>query len=77
MTTIQAQIVGDNALLARGDFERLVELARRSETIDVQVERGEFTTQEIMRLAEQGGSFDFWNEEEEGIYSNEDGEPIQ
>jgi hypothetical protein len=77
MTTIQAQMVGDNALLARSDFERLVELARRSEMIEVQVDGEELTAQDIMRLANQGGSFEFWNDRGEDIYSTEDGEPIQ
>jgi hypothetical protein len=30
----------------------------------------------MMRLAEEGGAFDFWKEEGEDIYSAEDGEPI-
>jgi hypothetical protein len=29
-----------------------------------------------MRLAEKGGSFDFWKEAAEDIYSAEDGEPV-
>jgi hypothetical protein len=32
MTTIQAQMFADHALVPRSDFERLLELARRSET---------------------------------------------
>jgi hypothetical protein len=30
----------------------------------------------IMRLAEQGGAFDFWTEAGEDIYCAEDGEPV-
>jgi hypothetical protein len=36
----------------------------------------ELTTQDLMRLSEQGGSFDFWHDEPE-IYSFEEGEPTQ
>ena len=77
MTTIQAQIVGDNALVPRTDFERLVEIARRSEAIEVQVGPDDLPTTDIMRLAEQGGAFQFWLDAGEDIYSLEDGEPVQ
>jgi hypothetical protein len=36
----------------------------------------ELTTQELMYLAEKGGSFDFWYGEPD-IYTIEDGEPVQ
>jgi hypothetical protein len=36
----------------------------------------ELTTQDLMVLADQGGSFDFWHDEPE-IYTFADGEPIQ
>lgn len=39
-------------------------------------EISQLTTQELMQLSEQGGSFDFWNHEPE-TYTFEDGEPIQ
>jgi hypothetical protein len=35
-----------------------------------------FTTEELMILAEKGGSFDFWHTEPD-IYTLEDGEAIQ
>jgi hypothetical protein len=31
----------------------------------------------MMRLAQQGGAFDFWKEEGEAIYSAEDGEALR
>jgi hypothetical protein len=77
MTTIQAQIVGDNALVPRTDFDRLLEIARRNEEIDVQVGSGDLPTADMMRLAEQGGAFQFWLDAGEGVYSVEDGEPVQ
>jgi hypothetical protein len=36
----------------------------------------ELTTQDLMVLADQSGSFDFWHDEPE-IYTFADGEPIQ
>lgn len=76
MTTIHAQLIGDKALLSRSELERLIELARQSGEIDVHLQEDDVPTIGIMRLAEQGGAFDFWHEEGEEIYSAEDGEPI-
>ncbi len=76
MTIIHAQLFDDGALLPRSEFERLVELARKSEEVEVQLQEDDAPTQSLMRLAEQGGAFDFWCDESENIYSAEDGEPI-
>lgn len=78
MTTIHAQRIGDNVLLPLGELQGLVDLARRSEEVELQV-RGvddDLPTVAIMRLAEESGAFDFWAEEGEDIYSAEDGEPL-
>jgi hypothetical protein len=74
MTTIHAQIIGDNALLPKDELERLVELARRYEEIDLQMQEDDPSTAAMMRLADVGGAFDFWKQEE-NIYSAKDGEP--
>lgn len=76
MTTIHVQCIGDKALLPQSELERLVELAQRHEEVTVQMEEDDVPTLAIMRLAEQGGAFDFWREEGENIYSLEDGEPV-
>ena len=76
MTTIHAQIIGAKALLPRDDLERLLELARRSEASDLQVQEDDLPSLGMMRLAEQGGAFDFWREKGEDIYTLEDGEPV-
>jgi hypothetical protein len=76
MTIIHAQLFDDGAMLPRGEFERLVELARKSEEVEVQLQEDDTPTRSMMRLAEQGGAFDFWRDEGENIYSAEDGEPI-
>src|SRR3989442_5304611 len=74
MTTIHVQRVGDKAILPQSEFEQLVELARQQEEIAVQMHEDDVPTLGIMRLAEQGGAFDFWKEAGEDIYSAEDGE---
>jgi hypothetical protein len=76
MTTVHAQVVGNKTLVPREEFDRLVELAQRSEPIVLQVEEDDVPTLGVSRLAEQGGGFDFWSEEGEDLYSLEDGEPV-
>jgi hypothetical protein len=76
MTTIRAQLIGDKVILPRSELERLLQLARQSEQVDFQILEDDLPTTGIMRLAEQGGAFDFWLEEGEDIYSVEDGEPV-
>jgi hypothetical protein len=76
MTTIHVQCIGDKALLPQSEFKRLVELAQRYEEITVHMQEDDVPTLDIMRLAEQSGAFDFWQEEGEDIYSIEDGESV-
>lgn len=76
MTTIHVQCIGDKALLPQSEFERLVALAQQQEEVTVEMEEDDLPTLVMMRLAEQGGAFDFWREEGENIYSLEDGEPV-
>jgi hypothetical protein len=70
MTTIHVQRVGDTAVLSRAELERLLELARRIEPVELSCD-DEMTTQDITRLAEQGGAFD-WLADEEELYSPAD-----
>ncbi len=76
MTTVRAQLVGDQVVVLRQDLERLVELARRSEPVDLHFDEEDLSTRALMCLAEEGGSFDFWREEGEDIYTVQDGEPL-
>lgn len=76
MTTIHAQLCGQKALVDRDELDRLVELARRSEQVELQIAEDDLPTTGIMRLAESGGAFDHWEEPGEDIYSLEDGEPV-
>jgi hypothetical protein len=68
MTTLHAHIVGDKAVLPRAEFERLVELAKRSEEITLQIEEDDLPTAGIMQLAEHGGAF-AWLADEEDLYT--------
>ena len=76
MATIHAQRIGDHAVLPLTELERLIEIARQSEPIDLEITGEDVSTRQIMRLAEQGGAFEFWKEEAENIYSPDDGEPL-
>ena len=71
MTLLHAQLVGDKTVLLRAVLERLVELARRSEEIELRLETDEVPTVGILRLADEGRAFD-WLAEEEDLYSIED-----
>jgi hypothetical protein len=75
MTTIHVQTIGDKALLRRSELEQLVELAREHHGIALEIE-DDVPTLAIMRLAEQGGAFDFWLDSAEDVYSTTDGEPL-
>jgi hypothetical protein len=76
MTTIRAQVIGDKVILPRSELERLLQLARQSEPVDIEILEEDLPTAGMMRLAEQGGAFDFWLEEGEDIYSIHDGKPV-
>lgn len=76
MAIIHVQHVGDKALLEQSELTRLVELAQQHEEIVVKIHEDDIPTVGLMRLADQGGAFDFWQEAGEDIYSEEDGEPV-
>ena len=77
MTTIHAQAVGEQIILSKEHWERLLGVAQRTEPISV-----EYTEDELMRfckatrLSAFGSAFDFWFDEGEDIYTLEDGEPV-
>jgi hypothetical protein len=76
MTVIHAQLVGDKVLVPREELDRLVALARRAEPVEVELREDDTPTAALMRLAEEGGAFDFWREEGEDIYSLEGRAPL-
>ena len=57
--------------MPRTEFDRLVELAMRSEKITVHIEEDDLPAMGIMQLAEQGGAF-AWLAEEEDLYTVDD-----
>ncbi len=71
MTTVHAHLIGDTAVLPKAAFERLMELARQIEEIDLRLSEDEVPTLGIMALAEQGGAF-AWLGEEADLYSTAD-----
>jgi hypothetical protein len=76
VATIHAQLVGDKALLSRAELEQLLELARRAEPVEVLLEDEDWPTAGVMRLAEEGGAFSFWQDPGEDVYTLADGEPV-
>lgn len=68
METVHVERVGDQAVLPLVDLERLVEIARRTEEIEVRIDDDEIPSAGIVRLAELGHAFD-WLAQEEDLYS--------
>jgi hypothetical protein len=63
-------------LLPFTDFERLMELARRTEAVGLEIQEEDIPTVGLMRLADRGGAFAFCPEEGEDIYTTRKEEPI-
>lgn len=76
MTVIHAQVIGDQVLLPLPEWERIIEIAQRSEKIAIQPPEDDPSSSAWMKFIEMGGAFDFWKEPGEDIYSLEDGEPV-
>jgi hypothetical protein len=71
MTTVHAELIGNNALLSRKDLEKLLELAQQTEEVTLETREDDIPTVGIMSLAEHGGAFD-WLSDEEELYSVKD-----
>ncbi len=67
MTTIHVEEVGNRALIDRAELNKLLELARRTEDIQLEISDDEITTRDLMRLADAGGAFD-WLRDEPDLY---------
>jgi len=76
MTTVHAEMIGDKVLIPREELECLVDLAKRTESVQLQMQTSDISTRDLMHLSEKGGSFDFWAGEGEDIYNPSDGEPL-
>ena len=75
MTTIHTQWIGNKTIVPKEEFEQLVEIAKEREEIELQPTELVESSQ-VIDLLGKSGSFDFWKEEGEDIYSIEDGEAI-
>ena len=75
MTTIHTQWIGNKTIVPKKEFEQLVEIAKEREEIELQSTELVEPSQ-VIDLLGKSGSFDFWKEEGEDIYSIEDGEAI-
>jgi hypothetical protein len=71
MTTVHAELIGNKVLLSRSDLDRLMELAHQTEAVTRETNEDDIPTFGIMRLAEQGGAFD-WLSDEEDLYTVRD-----
>ena len=71
MTTVHAKLIGQQAVLPRTEFDHLMELAKRSEEIKLELFEDDVPPLGIVWLAEQGGAFD-WLANEENLYTVND-----
>ena len=63
MTVIHAQVIGDRVLLPLPEWERIIEIAQRSEEITIHPAEDDPSSTAWMKFIEMGGAFDFWKEE--------------
>jgi hypothetical protein len=71
MTIVHAQLVGDQAVLPKADFERLMDLARQTEEVELRLAGDDVPTQGVMRLVQEGGAFG-WLADEGDLYTVDD-----
>ena len=73
MVKVHAQKVGaEKALVDRGELQRLIDVARQVEEVEVIELQDDLPVEGLMRLVQDGGSFDFLADPREDIYSLED-----
>ena len=71
MTTIHAQVVGDQVVLPRNDLDQLVLLARQVENVEVQSNDSDLPTLGLTILAQEGKAFE-WLKDDDDLYSLND-----
>ena len=76
VTTIQARLIGEEAILAPADLERLLSLARRAEAVELQWHEDDWPAWGVMRLAEAGGASTSGGRRARTIYTTQDGKPL-
>ncbi|MEP7037259.1 MAG: hypothetical protein ABI891_02855 [Acidobacteriota bacterium] len=70
---IQTKTFGENQIIiSASDLQKLIEMAQKVEPIEIEMEEADLQTKDLMRLAENGGAFDFLHDEREDIYTLDD-----
>jgi hypothetical protein len=73
MVRVHAQQVGpEKALVDRGELQQLIEIARQVEEVELVEVQDDLPAEGLMRLAQEGGSFDFLEDPRENIYTLND-----
>ncbi len=60
----------NQVIISQEDLRKLIEIAEKTEPIEI--EEIDFQTEDLMRLAENGGALDFLSDEREDVYSVDD-----
>ena len=73
MVKVHAQQVGaEKTLVDRKELQRLIDVARQVEEVELIEVQDDLPVEGLMRLVQDGGSFDFLADPREDIYSLDD-----
>jgi hypothetical protein len=72
MVTIHAQTAGEKAIVDRKELQRLIDVARRVEQVELIEAADDLPIEGLMRLVQEGGSLAFLEDPREDIYTLED-----
>jgi len=71
MTTIDAQVVGDQVVLPRGDWDQLISPVRNLEQVQIQSSEDDLPALGLTILAQEGRAFD-WLKDDDDLCSLDD-----
>ncbi len=73
MVRVHAQSVGsEKALVDRAELQKLIDVARQVEKVELIEVQDDLPVEGLMRLVQEGGSFDFLADPQEDIYTLDD-----
>ncbi len=73
MVKVHAQQVGpEKALVDRAELERLIDVARQVEEVELIEVQDDLPTEGLMRLVQESGSFSFLADPQEDVYTLND-----
>jgi len=73
MVKVHAQPAGPGkALVDRGELQRLIEVARQVEEVELIEVQEDLPTEGLMRLVQEGGSFSYLADPREDVYTLND-----